>query len=346
MENKDGGGKSRADGVELIAGLAGGTASSLTTHPLDVIKTRLQGEFAKTQHRTASLQNANTRPEVHQSKVGPARSRPLTTIDVARSFLKAKNPLTAAYRGASISIVANSASWGCFFHFKDTFERAIVSRGAHGMTSGNKPNKMGYFVSSGLAGLVTSCITNPLWVIRTRVTATARDKAGAYPNMRAAALHIYQGEGLGGFYKGLAVGLLGASHGAIQFACYETLRNIDIKKQQQAGGGGVQDKKLSNEATVVISSISKITAHVATFPHTVVRNRLQNQRDTTTYGKGISGVVGRMWQEGGIRPFYRGAVPTVLKTLPSTWVTLLVVENTRYYLPRWLDDTKDGASRE
>lgn len=282
---------------------------------------------------------------VHQSKTGSTKTRPLTTIDVARSFLKAKNPLTAAYRGASISLVANSASWACFFHFKDTFERAIVSGGANGMTSGNKPNKTGYFVSSGLAGIVTSCITNPLWVIRTRITATARDKAGAYPNMRAAALHIYQGEGLGGFYKGLAVGLLGASHGAIQFAGYETLRNVCIKKQRQAGGGRAEDEKLSNEATVLISTISKVTAHAATFPHTVVRNRLQNQRDSSTYGKGITGVVRRMWQEGRIRPFYRGAVPTVLKTLPSTWVMLLVVENIRYYLPRWLD-TEGSASRE
>lgn len=282
---------------------------------------------------------------VHQSKTGSTKTRPLTTIDVARSFLKAKNPLTAAYRGASISLVANSASWACFFHFKDTFERAIVSEGANALTSGNKPNKTGYFVSSGLAGIVTSCITNPLWVIRTRITATARDKAGAYPNMRAAALHIYQGEGLGGFYKGLAVGLLGASHGAIQFAGYETLRNVCIEKQRQAGGGRVEDEKLYNEATVLISTISKVTAHAATFPHTVVRNRLQNQRDSSTYGKGITGVVRRMWQEGGIRPFYRGAVPTVLKTLPSTWVMLLVVENIRYYLPRWLD-TEGSASRE
>ncbi|KAG8163563.1 hypothetical protein KVR01_006860 [Diaporthe batatas] len=318
MEKKDVGGS-----VELIAGFAGGIASSLATHPLDVIKTRLQ---------------------VHQSKPGSTNSRPLTTIDVARSFRKAKNPLTAAYRGASISLVANSASWACFFQFKDMFERHIVSQGYHGMTSGKKPNNMGYFVSSGLAGIATSCITNPLWVIRTRITSTAREKAGAYPNMRAAAMHIYQGEGLGGFYKGLGIAFVGTSHGAIQFTIYERLRNKYIKKQQREHNQNPE--KLADETTVAISTLSKVVAHVATFPHTVVRNRLQNQSDTSTYGKGILGVGRRMWQESGIRPFYRGVVPTVLKTLPATCVMLLVVENLRYYLPRWLADTEDRVSRE
>ncbi|KAH8756746.1 mitochondrial carrier domain-containing protein [Diaporthe sp. PMI_573] len=332
MEKKDGGSKPRVQGVETIAGFTAGLVTTLVAHPLDVIKTRLQ---------------------VHlQSTTGPTKPRPLSTLDVARSFMKAKNPLTAAYRGASISLVANSASWACFFHFKDTFERAIVS-GGHGMTSGDKPTRTGYFVAAGLAGMVTSSITNPLWLIRTRITSTDRHTAEAYPNMREAALRIYQGEGLRGFYKGLAVSFIGSSHGAIQFAAYESLRNAVIRKQQQqrfgraggeAGGGGGEDKKLSTEATLAISTISKVTAHVATFPHTVVRNRLQNQRDTSLYGKGISGVVGRMWQEGGFRTFYRGIVPGVLRTLPSTWVTFLVVENVRYYLPRWLDETDGGVS--
>lgn len=263
--------------------------------------------------------------------------------------MKSKNPVRAAYRGLPINVVANSASWACFFHFKDIFEGVIAARG-HELPSGDQLASrgqltgLGYFVASGLSGVTTSFITNPLWLLRTRMTSTDRHKAEAYPTMREGALRVYRGEGLGGFYKGLGTSILGTSHGAIQFAMYEPLRNACLRKQQQQQQGAGGDGKLPNEVTLAISTVSKTTASVVTFPHQVVRNRLQNQRDTKLYGKGISGVVRRMWQEGGIRPFYRGIVPGVLRTLPGTWVTFLVVENVRYYLPRWLDDTDGGVS--
>lgn len=268
------------------------------------------------------------------------KPRPLSTMDVVRSFIKAKNPVTAAYRGLPVNLVANSAGWACFLQFKETFEDAIANQG-YPLMSGDKPSGMGYFVTSGMAGVATSCITNPLWLLRTRITSTDRHTAEAYPNMRAGALRVYRGEGLGGFYKGLGTSLIGTSHGAIQFALYEPLRNA------YHAWKGQKEQQIPTAVTLTISTIAKTTAAVATFPHQVVRNRLQNQRGTDLYGAGISGVVRKMWQEGGVRPFYRGIVPGLLRTLPSTWVTFVVIEYVRFHLPRWLDETDNGVvSRE
>lgn len=260
-------------------------------------------------------------------------------MDVVRSFTKAKNPVAAAYRGLPVNLVANSAGWACFFQFKDVFEDSITAAGGLGLTAGDRPSGMGYFVASGLAGVATSCLTNPLWLLRTRITSTDRHTAEAYPNMRVGALRVYRGEGLAGFYKGLGTSLIGTSHGAIQFALYEPLRNAYFRWKK--GDDDEQRNKMSTEATLAISTASKTTAAVATFPHQVVRNRLQNQRDTSRYGAGISGVVAKMWREGGVRPFYRGIVPGLLRTLPATWVTFIVIEYVRFYLPRWLEGT-DG----
>lgn len=50
MEKKDGGdqGKPQAPvpGVDSVAGLSAGIVSTLIVHPLDLIKTRLQGEYS------------------------------------------------------------------------------------------------------------------------------------------------------------------------------------------------------------------------------------------------------------------------------------------------------------
>lgn len=282
-----------------------------------------------------------------QTTTGPTKPRPLSTMDVVRSFMKAKNPVTAAYRGLPVNLVANSASWACFFQFKDVFEDSITAAdGGFGLTSGDRPSGMGYFVASGLAGVATSCLTNPLWLLRTRITSTDRHTAEAYPNMRVGAARVYRGEGLAGFYKGLGTSLIGTSHGAIQFALYEPLRNAYFRWKKEGDDDGQQEgTKMSNEATLAISTASKTTAVVATFPHQVVRNRLQNQRDTSRYGAGISGVVAKMWREGGVRPFYRGIVPGLLRTLPATWVTFIVIEYVRFYLPRWLEESGgDGVT--
>lgn len=45
MEKKNGGAKSRVDGVETVAGFTAGVVTTTIFHPLDVIKTRLQGVF-------------------------------------------------------------------------------------------------------------------------------------------------------------------------------------------------------------------------------------------------------------------------------------------------------------
>jgi solute carrier family 25 folate transporter 32 len=47
------------------------------------------------------------------------------------------------------------------------------------------------------------------------------------------------------------------------------------------------------------------------------------------------GVGTKIWREEGLRGFYRGLGTNVLRVLPATWVTFLVYENVRYYLPLW-----------
>lgn len=194
---------------------------------------------------------------------------------------------------------------------------------------------MDYFVASALAGASTTALTNPIWVLKTRMVSSDRGAQGAYPSMLAGARSILATEGISGLYRGLGVSLIGVSHGAVQFAVYEPAKRWYRTRRHQKHG--IQDTApLTTEATVALSSVAKLVAGAVTYPYQVLRSRLQNYEADQRFGRGIRGVVARVWTEEGPRGFYRGLVPGVVRVMPATWVTFLVYENVKHYLPLWV----------
>ncbi|KAI1124518.1 mitochondrial folate carrier protein [Nemania abortiva] len=307
--------------VETVAGLTAGSVATLAVHPLDIVKTRMQ---------------------IHRSHA--ATSPTLTTISVIRSLTRTPHPVAALYRGLTPNLLGNASSWASFFFFKARAENAILAikrRSPGGDPAALTPQD--YFVASGLAGMFTQVLTNPIWVLKTRMLSSDRGAVGAYPSMWAGAAQLLRSEGWRGFYRGLGIGLFGVSHGAVQFAVYDPLKQTYIKRRQTGAQGTSHpdydgQQRMTNEATLVISSLSKLVAGAVTYPYQVLRSRLQNYDAEERFGRGIRGVVKRTWREEGWRGFYRGIIPGVVRVMPATWVTFLVYENTKFYLPRWTSD--------
>ncbi|KAI0533252.1 mitochondrial folate carrier protein [Xylaria digitata] len=304
--------------VETIAGLTAGSVATLVVHPLDIVKTRMQ---------------------IHRSNVTTSQS--LTTISVIRGLTRTSHPVAALYRGLTPNLLGNASSWATFFFFKARAESAILAikrRSPSGDVAALTPQD--YFVASGVAGMFTQVLTNPIWVLKTRMLSSDRGAVGAYPSMWAGAAQLLQTEGWSGFYRGLGISLFGVSHGAVQFAVYDPLKQMYIKRRQklsqEAGRPDDQGKQwMTNEATLIISSVSKLVAGAVTYPYQVIRSRLQNYDAEERFGRGIRGVARRTWREEGWRGFYRGIIPGVVRVMPATWVTFLVYENTKFYLPKW-----------
>lgn len=156
--------------------------------------------------------------------------------------------------------------------------------------------------------------------------------AGAYSSVWHGFREVTKNEGLKGFYRGFGVSLLNNSHGAVQFAVYDPLRNMWKTY--------TKEDKFGNTATMLISSAAKIIAGTVTYPFQVVRSRAQMNDKRNVYGKGIQGVAAKVWKEEGARGFYRGLETSVVRVLPATWVTFLVYENAKYYLPLLGDSGK------
>ncbi|KAL6719583.1 mitochondrial FAD carrier protein flx1 [Lecanora helva] len=261
----------------------------LIAQPLDLIKTRLQVD------RYASS-SARIVQSVYQ-------------VEGIRGF----------YRGCSVNILGNSASWSVYFVLYGKLKHGIeASRGSLSYYD--------YFLASGIAGLLTALATNPIWVIKTRMLSRPWGHAGAYTSMVDGGRQIFQSDGFRGFYRGLMPSLLGVSHGALQFMAYEQL------KMYRADGRPRGQRDLTALDFLVLSGVAKVFAGSATYPYQVVRTRLQ-MYDADHLYRSTREVMVRVWKEEGMGGFYKGLGPNLLRVLPSTWVTFLAYEKTKMYIP-------------
>lgn len=182
------------------------------------------------------------------------------------------------------------------------------------------------FWSSVIAGASSTIVTNPIWVIKTRLmsqtghhdrhrlslfprganTPTSRPTIsmhGYYHSTFDAAKKMYTTEGVRAFYSGLTPALLGLTHVAVQFPAYEYLKT-KFTGQGMGQAPTDADPKAHWFGILSASILSKIMASSATYPHEVIRTRLQTQRRPMPGSEYVMGGVG------GISGLSRAAGPT------------------------------------
>ncbi|KAJ8508225.1 hypothetical protein ONZ45_g9491 [Pleurotus djamor] len=150
-----------------------------------------------------------------------------------------------------------------------------------------------------------------------------------YRHTLDAALTIYRTEGVKAFYRGLLPSLLGITHVAVQFPLYEQLK---------LWAQGASETPLSSQTILLCSAIAKMTASVATYPHEVVRTRLQTQKrpladDMSSDGMikshprgGIVFTTKKIIRKEGWTALYRGLSVNLIRTVPNSAVTMLTYE--------------------
>lgn len=264
-----------------------------------------------------------------------------SSLRIIRSIYLSEGGLAAFYRGLVPNLVGNSSSWAIYFLFYGNIKDAIRSVRAATITNNDdstttKARHLGaseYFVASGTAGLLTAVLTNPIWVIKTRMLSTGARTPGAYPSFISGARHILQSEGLRGFYRGLTPALFGVSHGAFQFMAYEQLKLYRLSSASTSSTTTTAaNRQLDNLDFFIISGLSKIFAVAITYPYQVLRTRLQSYDASAVY-RSLGDAVRQIWRNEGVAGFYKGLGPSIVRVLPSTWVTFLVYENTKKALP-------------
>ncbi|XP_061395826.1 solute carrier family 25 member 32 [Musca vetustissima] len=178
-----------------------------------------------------------------------------------------------------------------------------------------------HMLAAAQSGALTLVLTNPIWVVKTRLCLQyggADGKSAEYRGMVHALAQIYKEEGIRGLYKGFVPGMLGVSHGAIQFMTYEEMKNCYNEYRKLP-----IDTKLATSEYLAFAAISKLIAAAATYPYQVVRARLQDHHHSY---QGTWDCIKQTWRYERMRGFYKGLVPYLVHVTPNICMVMLIWE--------------------
>jgi len=293
--------KAREAACNAVAGGSAGFISATVLCPLDVLKTRLQ-----VYGLPSNLSSGSALP----GKV---------IVSGLQHILKTEG-LPGLYRGLSPTIVALFPTWAVTFSVYNYMRGLLQSQD---VKNGELSVQANVFAAS-CAGIATAIATNPLWVVKTRLqTQGMRPGLVPYTGILSALQRIAAEEGLRGLYSGLVPSLAGVTHVAIQFPVYEKVKlyvaNRDNTTVDKLGPGHV----------AICSSGSKVTASIITYPHEVVRSKLQEQ-GRVPHGAmrytSVSDCIRQVFHKEGVAGFYRGCATNLLRTTPNAVITFTSYE--------------------
>jgi len=271
--------------TNAIAGACGGLASTALTYPLITVSTRNQVQ-------AKSLQEE----EKKRDKITFAK------------IIKEEG-IRGLYSGVESSLFGIAITQGVYYYFyelcKSTFEAGKTTVPptlsiAESMTVG------------ALSGAACSIITNPIWVINTRLTVAKKSSSdtSSDPTFLSTARAIVKEEGPTGFYKGIVPALVLVSNPIIQYTVFEKLKEKLLKSR--AG------QELTSIHFFLLGAISKLCATGLTYPYIVVKSRMQvNQTKDQKYSSILDGFR-KIFKQEGIPGFYKGISSKLLQSVLSS----------------------------
>jgi adenine nucleotide transporter 17 len=177
------------------------------------------------------------------------------------------------------------------------FEKAAIKAGR----ATKKLNTFESMAAGAVAGSLTVLITNPIWVVNTRMTAgkSAKEQEalpGAPPVKKPGTIAVFtrilKEEGLSGFFAGVLPALVLVINPILQYTLFEQLKNALEKR-----------RRVTPTDSFYLGALGKLAATSITYPYITVKSRMhvagkEGKEDMTTTlrniikNEGVKGLYG------------------------------------------------------
>ncbi|GJN08357.1 hypothetical protein PR202_ga26268 [Eleusine coracana subsp. coracana] len=313
--------------INGLAGAGGGIIAQLLTYPLQTVNARQQTERD---------------PAKPAFKDGAARQIYLVVKHEGWERL---------YGGLMPSLVGTATSQGVYYFFYQIFrnraEAKALERARRGLGDGSLGMLQSLTVAA-MSGCVNVLLTNPIWVVVTRMQTHRKVKKQQSLQGLTCALdkalqadttentpyksidvlqELYDEDGVLGFWKGVIPSLIMVSNPAIQFMLYETLLK-KLKKRRASNLKGADG--LSALEIFLLGAVAKLGATVVTYPLLVVKARLQAKQmvgdDKRHRYKGTLDALKKLVYYEGLRGMYKGMGTKIVQSVFASALLFMIKE--------------------
>ncbi|KAF4548736.1 putative mitochondrial carrier protein 20 [Elsinoe fawcettii] len=313
-----GGKRPASAATNLIAGGGAGMMEALACHPLDTIKVRMQ---------------------LSRRARAPGQKR-RGFIKTGVEIVKRETPL-GLYKGLGAVLTGIIPKMAIRFTSYEWYKQLLAN------PDGTIASKGTFF--AGLAAGVTEAVAvvTPMEVIKIRLQAQHHSMADPLdvPKYRNAAHALYtvvKEEGFGALYRGVSLtALRQGTNQAVNFTAYTELKAWLQERQVDPSAA------LPSWQTAGIGLISGAMGPMCNAPIDTIKTRLQKtpaQPGETAVGR-IVNIGNMMWKQEGIRAFWMGITPRIMRVAPGQAVTFAVYEFLKGVLEK-SREMMDGSAYE
>lgn len=230
--------------AHALAGAGGGLLSMALTYPLITLSTRAQVESKRAQ---------------------------LSTLSAARRIIQ-REGIAGLYAGLESALFGISVTNFVYYYWYEWtrafFEKAALKAGR----ASKKLTTVESMLAGALAGSATVLITNPIWVVNTRMTARKADGdehtlPGAPPAKKPSTLGtllaLLRDEGPARLFAGVMPALVLVINPILQYTVFEQLKNMLERK-----------RRVTPTDAFYLGALGKLLATSITYPYITLKSRM------------------------------------------------------------------------
>ncbi|XP_010266330.1 PREDICTED: peroxisomal nicotinamide adenine dinucleotide carrier-like isoform X2 [Nelumbo nucifera] len=279
-----------------LAGAGGGIIAQIITYPLQTVNTRQQTERVAKKGLLPHCDGASS----------PSNRLPSSTLMEILQVVKSEG-WGGLYSGLKPSLFGTAASQGVYYYFYQLFknkaEAVAVARKRKGLGDGTV-GMLTWLVVAAIAGSLNVLLTNPIWVLVTRMQTHTQAERKIMEAKREAILREAS-----------------ISNSTDLSTLQDKLDELDSIKPRPYG---------TTYAVFLLGAFAKLGATVSTYPLLVVKSRLQAKQEiggniSLRYTGTLDAVV-KMIRYEGLPGFYKGMSTKILQSVFAASVLFMVKE--------------------
>ncbi|XP_024377489.1 peroxisomal nicotinamide adenine dinucleotide carrier isoform X2 [Physcomitrium patens] len=306
--------------VNGLAGAGGGIVAVLLTYPLQAVNTRQQTERTAKRGKVAEDEEG----ALAFAKAYPTKLQKGTLQEIWEVI---KNDgWGGLYRGLLPSLVGTACSQGVYYYFYQIFRSEAEAQARRSKKPNGEDGSVGVLASlfvAALAGCANVLITNPIWVIVTRMQTQKRKKGPTSSTENDLTVQVD-----GGLPSSAVTNPnFSGSPTKSQLGARDTVKDL----YKEAGLLGFWKGVLPTLIMVfLLGAVAKLGATVVTYPLSVVKSRLQAKQDGGGHASlqyaGTLDAITKMVRFEGLAGFYKGMSTKIVQSVVAAAVLFMIKE--------------------